>query len=116
MDGRMPSARLGSPLVEEPETLKERLAVAGQCAVGLQLKDIPTVVDLLDNKVSAAWSAHPDRLYLIAKDGTLGFVGGRGPQGFRPEHLGKAIRLELGLEDDVSSENREEDLRPRNFF
>ncbi len=116
MDGRSPNTRRGAPLVEEPATLKERLAVAGRCAVGLSLKTLPTVVDLLDNKVSATWSAHPDRLYLITKDGTLGFVGGRGPQGFRPDQLEKAIRSELGLKDNVSGEDREEDNRPRDLF
>ena len=98
LDGVWPMMGRGAPVVEEPITLEERLAVAGKCITGLELKAIPAVVDLLDDAVNATWQAWPDRLYLVAKDGKVVFAGGRGPRGFRPEQLETAIKLELGEE------------------
>jgi hypothetical protein len=48
---------LKGPLLEEPETLEERMSNAGKCAVGLELKDFLTVVDGIDDKVMRSWSA-----------------------------------------------------------
>lgn len=61
----------------------------------LELQGIPAVVDRLDDKVNKAYSAWPDRLYLVGKDGRICYSGGRGPGGFRPEQLAAAIQKEL---------------------
>ena len=45
---------------------------------------IPCIIDNMDNKVNLAYNAHPDRLFLIRKDGTLAVAAGRGPKGFKP--------------------------------
>ena len=100
LDGVWPMMGRGTPVVEEPITLEERLAVAGKCVTGLELKAMPAVVDLLDDAVNGIWQAWPDRLYLVGKAGKVVFAGGRGPRGFRPEQLETAIKRELGEEKD----------------
>jgi len=45
--------------------------------------------------VNKAYSAHPDRLYLVGKDGKIAYAGAPGPQGFNPDQLEEAIRAEL---------------------
>lgn len=93
MDGARPMTR--GPLVQEPINLKERLSLAKQCTTAMAIAHIPTLVDLIDDKVSAAYQGHPDRLFLVGKDGKMAYSGGRGPFGFRPDELDRAIRAEL---------------------
>lgn len=76
-------------------TLDERSAVATTCVQALELSAIPTVVDGMDNAVATAYAAAPDRLYLVAKDGTIAYRGGRGPWGFLPDELEAAIKAAL---------------------
>ena len=45
---------------------------------------IPCLIDGMDNKANEAYKAHPDRIFLVRKDGTLGVAGKRGPFGFVP--------------------------------
>jgi hypothetical protein len=60
-----------------------------RCAVATRLLDeksldIPTVIDGMDNKVNEAYSAQPDRIFLVRSDGRLGVAGAPGPMGFGP--------------------------------
>ncbi len=84
------------PIVEDPVTLEERNEVAKVCMTKLALEPIPALVDDMDDADSTAYSAHPDRLSLIGRDGTIAWRGGPGPMGFKPEELDKAIRKERG--------------------
>lgn len=88
----MPMSGRGSPLVEEPVTIEERIALAGECVKDLGLDKIPTLVDLLDDKVSREYAAWPDRLYLVDLAGNLAYAGGPGPGGFKPDELEAAIK------------------------
>lgn len=45
---------------------------------------IPTVIDGVDNAVNRAYSAWPDRIFLIRTDGRLAVAGGQGPWGYVP--------------------------------
>ncbi len=45
---------------------------------------IPCLIDGMDNVANEAYKAHPDRIFLVRKDGTLGVAGKRGPFGFVP--------------------------------
>ena len=56
---------------------------------------IPALIDRMDDRVNKAYGAQPDRLYLIGKDGNIAFAGDRGPMGFEPDELEKAIKAEL---------------------
>jgi len=56
---------------------------------------MPVVVDAIDDAIASAYGALPDRLYLIGKGGDIAFQGDKGPFGFQPAELGKAIEAEL---------------------
>jgi hypothetical protein len=73
----------------------ERAGVARMCMTKLELQGIPAVVDRLDDKVNKAYSGWPDRLFLVGRDGKMAYSGGRGPGGFRPDELARAIKKEL---------------------
>ena len=92
IDGRSPNY---SVLVEDPISDAERASVARTCMAKMELRPIPAVVDGVDDKVGKAYSAHPDRLYLVGKDGKIAYAGGRGPFGFSVDELIDAIKKEL---------------------
>jgi hypothetical protein len=98
LDGRSPMGGNGAPIVEDPVNLGERNEVARVCMTKLALDPIPALVDGIDDAVEKAYAAHPDRLYLVGRDGRIAFRGGPGPMGFDPELLDAAIRKELGRE------------------
>ncbi len=77
-------------------TLFERQSVAEVCMTKLELREIPAVVDTLDDVANRAYAGWPDRLYLIGRGGKVVYHGGRGPFGFLPAELEAAIRVELG--------------------
>ena len=97
LDGARPLGGGGNPIVEEPITLDERKAVATTCERELDLSPLKVVIDDMKDTAGTAYSAHPDRLYLVGKAGKIAFAGARGPRGFRPDELEDAIRAELDL-------------------
>ena len=78
----------------DPVSLDERAAAADACALRLETR-IPILLDDLDDAVASAYGGWPDRLYLIGRDGSVAFQGGRGPDGFQPAELAHAIETEL---------------------
>lgn len=92
LDGISPLGGDGLPLVEDPLTTGERREVARQCLAALSLEPMPALVDEIDDGVATAYQAHPDRLYLVARDGRIAYRGAPGPFGFRPGELEHAIR------------------------
>jgi hypothetical protein len=56
---------------------------------------MPMVVDGIDNAVASAYGGWPDRLYLVGRDGTIVYLGGEGPFGFKPDELEQAIEAHL---------------------
>jgi type I thyroxine 5'-deiodinase len=77
--------------VEQPKTAEERREVAGSCVKDLKLS-IPTLIDTMENRTDKAYSAWPDRLYLIDQEGKISFKGGPGPFGFKPDDLEAALK------------------------
>ena len=80
--------------VIDPTSDGERDDVASACALRTSIR-IPVLVDGIDNAVASAYGGWPDRLYLIARDGTVAFQGATGPFGFKPDELDAAIETEL---------------------
>ena len=77
-------------LVNDPTSTDERVEVAAACAINLQIR-MPVVVDEVDDQIALAYGALPDRLYLIAEDGSVAYQGEPGPWGFDPAGLEAAI-------------------------
>lgn len=83
------------PIVEDPVSLFERNGVARMCMTKLSLDPIPALVDGIDNRVGFDYAGHPDRLYLVGRDGRIAYHGFEGPMGFDPDELEEAILEEL---------------------
>ena len=90
-----PVPNLQGPLLEDPISFSERSGVATRCTADLNLP-MPALVDGMDDAVNQAYQGHPDRLYLIGRDGKIRYAGERGPRGFDPDALEDAIERELG--------------------
>ena len=97
VDSEWPMREEGQPVIEQPLDLHERRAVAASCLGTLALNPLPAVLDEMDDAVSTAWEACPDRLVLIEARGDVAFRGGPGPFGFEPDELEGALRRELAL-------------------
>ena len=97
-DGASPrGGRDGNPIVEEPLTITERLAVATVCQERLDLAPMTVLIDDMKNTADKAYAGFPDRLYLVGKSGRIAYAGAPGPLGFDPDELEAAVRVELGL-------------------
>ena len=82
-------------LIEDPKTKEDRISAAKSCAINFEI-EVPVVVDEMDNKVTSAYGALPDRLYLINQKGEIEFQGEPGPWGFEPKKLELAIENLVG--------------------
>ncbi len=70
-------------IIPDPKTIEERQKVASEFASQLKVT-IPILVDTVDDLVGMAYSASPDRIYIIDADGKVALKSGPGPGGFRP--------------------------------
>lgn len=75
---------------EDPKQYHERISLAGTCSTNLGI-EFPALVDTIDNKTETAYTAWPDRLYVIDKSGHIAFKSEAGPFGFKTELLSKAL-------------------------
>jgi type I thyroxine 5'-deiodinase len=80
--------------VASPKTLAERCAVEGTCATKLALR-IPAVIDDLANSTEEAYTAWPDRLYVIDLEGRVAYKSKPGPFGFKPADMEVALKRVL---------------------
>ena len=75
-------------------TLDERVEVGQACMLKLAL-EMPALVDEMDDAVSRAYNAVPERLYLVGTDGRIAYKGGVGPMFFQPDEWADAIETYL---------------------
>lgn len=80
--------------VAQPTSIEERCKVAHLCDSALSM-GIPILVDDVNDSVGKAYSAFPDRLYLIDRDGRVVHKSGRGPFGFRPREVEQSLVMLL---------------------
>jgi hypothetical protein len=69
-----------------PKNEEERAYLAGACVRKLGIK-IPAVLDKFGNSTEAAYTAWPDRLYLINAKGRVAYKSKPGPFGLKPDEL-----------------------------
>lgn len=81
-DGRQVRANERDRVIVKTHTsMTERVAAAKKLRDDLGLK-LPILVDTLDDSVSKAYQAWPDRIYIIGGDGKIAYQGKPGPRGF----------------------------------
>ena len=71
-------------LIAQHTVLEERFAAARASVERLGLT-LPVLVDGMDDAVSVAFAAWPERLYVAERGGRLAYVGGPGPFEFDPD-------------------------------
>ena len=77
--------------IAQPKTFDERKKVAVQCTAAIKLT-IPMVIDDMENSVSKAYNAMPDRLFVLGADGKIAYQGKRGPRGLDVDEMERALR------------------------
>jgi len=80
--------------IKDPTNIFERFQVANTCVNDLNIS-IPTLIDDMKNTTARAYKGHPDRLYLVGKDGKIAYQGAPGPMGFKTEEIAVALKAEL---------------------
>ena len=71
-------------------SLSERCSAAGMCLTKLGV-EFPAAVDDLANSTERAYTAWPDRLYVIDRDGRIAYKSKPGPWGFKPEEVSQTL-------------------------
>ena len=77
-------------LVRQHTTIEERFAAAREGVRRLGLA-MPVLVDAMDDAVSEAFAAWPERIYVVGADGRIAFAGGPGPWEFDPDAAAAAL-------------------------
>ena len=78
-------------LVATTRTADERYQVAGVCITKLGI-ELPALIDEPDNRMERAYTAWPDRLYVIDRDGLVAYKSAAGPFGFKPAEVEAALK------------------------
>lgn len=60
---------------------------------------MPLLIDGMDNAANQAYSAWPDRIYVLAKDGAIAYKGGPGPRGFSATQMEQALKKLLAAQE-----------------
>lgn len=81
--------------LQQHTTFAERMAAARLCADSLELQ-IPTLVDGMDDAAAEAFSAWPERIYIVNPAGRIHYRGGPGPHGFDAAEAKESLIALLG--------------------
>ena len=74
----------------DPQQYDERTEVAGICSTNLGI-EFPALVDTIDNATERAYTAWPDRLYVIDSDGRVALKSAPGPFGFNARQVSDSL-------------------------
>ena len=77
-------------LIAQHATLDERLDAARAAVERLDLT-LPVLVDRMDDAVSEAFAAWPERIFVFDVEGRIAFAGGPGPWEFDPDAAASAL-------------------------
>lgn len=88
--------------VASARNIDDRCATAGACVTKLNL-EIPAVVDDIANSTEFAYTAWPDRLYVIGQDGRVAYKSKPGPYGFKPAEVEATLKRILPAPSVLSS-------------
>ena len=86
----MPSNFEDNVLVASAKSFLERDTAAQTCVVKLGIH-IPALVDDMQDSTERAYTAWPDRLYVIDRAGRLAYKSKAGPFGFHPSEVEKVL-------------------------
>jgi hypothetical protein len=87
----MPSNFKEGVLIASAKTLLERDETAKTCVVKLGIH-IPAVVDDMQDSTERAYTAWPDRLYVVDREGRVAYKSKAGPFGFDPAAMATKLK------------------------
>lgn len=87
----MPSNFEEHILIPRAKTFGQRDEAAQVCLVKLNIK-IPALVDDMHDSTERAYTAWPDRLYVVDREGRIAYKSEAGPFGFHPAEMAKALQ------------------------
>ena len=87
---QLPSNLEDDVLIAQHTMIEERFAAAraGVERLGFTM---PVLVDGMNDAVSEAFAAWPERIYVVGGDGRIAFTGGPGPWEFDPDAAAEAL-------------------------
>ena len=77
-------------VIRQHTSIEERRRAAQRCAVELGLT-IPMLLDGMDDAACRAFSAWPERIYILDGEGRVAYQGGHGPYDFDPDQARAAL-------------------------
>ncbi len=89
--------------IEDPKSFGEREKVATGCSDALKLT-MPFLVDDLQDSVSKAYNAKPDRLFILGADSKVAYRGERGPRGFKVDEMAAALEKLLAPKPEITGD------------
>ena len=78
-------------LYADPKSAQERIGMGHLCVAKLGIQ-FPAVVNGLDNSTERGYTAWPERLYVLGRDGMIAYKSGPGPYGFRPKDVSNVLK------------------------
>ena len=81
---------------EQPKTDDARRDAAKILVERLEYR-MPVALDPIDDRVGRAFSAWPERIYIVGAGGRVLYKGGMGPFEFHPDEAEKALAGHLGV-------------------
>jgi len=79
----------------QPKTLEQRVAIAQDFTKRYKYT-VPFGIDDMTNEADAAYSAWPERLYVIDESGHIAYRGGMGPFNYRPAEIREWLAARYG--------------------
>ena len=70
----------------QPKTLAQRVVIANDFIKRFKF-DLPFGIDDMSNAADNAYSAWPERIYVIDESGRIAYRGGMGPFNYKPSEL-----------------------------
>jgi iodothyronine deiodinase-like protein len=70
----------------QPKTLEQRVAIANDFTKRFKFS-LPFGIDDMSNAADNAYSAWPERLYVVDESGHIAYRGGMGPFNYKPAEL-----------------------------
>ena len=86
----------------QPKTLEQRVAIAKDF-VERQKYPLPFGIDDMNNAADLAYSAWPERLYVIDEHGRIAYAGGMGPFNYDPQEVRAWLTKRFGPATQTSS-------------
>lgn len=78
--------------IDTHKTIEDRKTAAKACAASSVLK-VPVLLDDMNDSATTAYSAMPERFFILNADGKVAYAGGRGPRGVDVDAFEKSLKV-----------------------